>query len=306
VGDVDRHAHVGEMEAVAQPNEGERDDMMQHQLPKVLPRFLELQHQHQALLRPVRALQEVVRLEHALVRAMREPSVHACGIEVPDRGPTHHVQPKRPKNGKIHGGIELFHKPSHLIASTDASADTDRTDEALHQELAAEAEHDDVEGDEGEVLGSLAILRDVPDVGGQGVGAFDEGRVGVGEEDGGVQRVVLAGGDEVEGEHGEGEEERGQPGVLEAGALEAGEGVLCFSALAAALFAAEGLWWVGHWDGQIRRCQCVPACVAPWVGSQTRALPPSSCYRPLRLSRIRLAAHVRHRDGWKWFGGHDR
>ena len=56
VRDVHRHAHVREVEAVAQPYEPERDDVVQHQLPEILPRLLELQELYQPLLCPVRCL----------------------------------------------------------------------------------------------------------------------------------------------------------------------------------------------------------------------------------------------------------
>lgn len=47
-------------------------------------------------------------------------------------------------------------------------------------------------------------------------GAFVERWVRVGEEDQGMERVVLAGGEEVQREDGRGEEERDEPGVFEA------------------------------------------------------------------------------------------
>lgn len=47
VGDVVRHVHrdthVGKVEAVAQTDQGQRDDVVQHQLLVILPRRLELE-----------------------------------------------------------------------------------------------------------------------------------------------------------------------------------------------------------------------------------------------------------------------
>ena len=61
--DVDRNAHVGEMEAIAQPDERKRDYMMENELFEVLSRLLEHQYQHDGLLRPIARLQQVVGLE---------------------------------------------------------------------------------------------------------------------------------------------------------------------------------------------------------------------------------------------------
>ena len=84
----------------------------------------------------------------------------------------------------------------------------------MHEEFPREGEHDHVEGYEGEVFAAFAVLCHVSHVRREGVGAFVGGGVGVGEEDGGVERVVFAGRHCVEGEDGEGEEEGDEPGVL--------------------------------------------------------------------------------------------
>lgn len=63
VRDVHCHTHVREVKPVAQAYQRQRYDVMEHQLPEVLARFLQLQHQHQALLSPIACLQEVVCLE---------------------------------------------------------------------------------------------------------------------------------------------------------------------------------------------------------------------------------------------------
>ena len=54
--DIHRQPHIRKVKAVAQPDERNRNDMVSHQLFKVLARLLELQHQHYRLLRPIRRL----------------------------------------------------------------------------------------------------------------------------------------------------------------------------------------------------------------------------------------------------------
>jgi hypothetical protein len=55
-GDVNRDPDVSEMEPVAKPNQGQRDNMVKHELQVILPlRFLLQQHDN-SLLRPVACL----------------------------------------------------------------------------------------------------------------------------------------------------------------------------------------------------------------------------------------------------------
>lgn len=42
---IHRNSHISKVKAITQANQRQRDDMMQHQLPEILPRFLQLQHQ---------------------------------------------------------------------------------------------------------------------------------------------------------------------------------------------------------------------------------------------------------------------
>ena len=93
VSGVDGQANIGEVEAVAAGDEGQRDDMVAHKLLKVLARLLHAQHQHDSLLQPVRGLEEVVELDNTLLAVMRVPFEHAAGVEVPDGGAAHNVHP---------------------------------------------------------------------------------------------------------------------------------------------------------------------------------------------------------------------
>lgn len=91
MGDEHSQAHVRKMEAVAQRDEGERHYVVANQFLEVLPGLLHPQEEDDGLLGPVRSLEEVVELEDSLVCPVREVLVHRSGVEVPQRGPTHHI-----------------------------------------------------------------------------------------------------------------------------------------------------------------------------------------------------------------------
>lgn len=222
--DVHGDAHVGEVEAVAEPDQRQRDDVMRHQLLEVLARLLQHQQQHDRLLGPVARLQEVVRLENSLMRPVREPLVHAGGVEVPHGAAAHDPQAKGPVQAKVQRRVRLLHEAALLGAALDTASDGDGADEALHAELAREAQHDNVEADKGEVARALAVVRGRIAVGADGRGDQRvRGRQWVREEQArgdGVGRVRV---DEVEGDGCEQENQREQPCVADAGALELGE-----------------------------------------------------------------------------------
>ena len=88
---IHRDPNISEMKAITQPNQRKGDDVMQHQLPEILPRLLQLQQQHYRLLGPIRRLQQVVGLETRLVRSVREAFVHARCAEIPDGRAAHDV-----------------------------------------------------------------------------------------------------------------------------------------------------------------------------------------------------------------------
>jgi hypothetical protein len=169
------------MEPVAQPNKRKRNDMVQNQLLEVLARLLQLQHQNDSLLRPVRRLQQVVGLEVGLVSAVWESFVHASCVEVPDGRARHDPESKWSENSKVHGRVCLLHEASLFSTALDSSADGQGQDQTLHAELAGEGEDDGVESDEREILLALAILCWVADVSWESVRALIQSRVGVGK-----------------------------------------------------------------------------------------------------------------------------
>lgn len=75
--------------------------MVTDELLKVLTRLLHSQEEDDGLLGPVGSLQEVVELDNALVRSMRETLVHAACVEVPNRRAAHDVHASRSQNAKV-------------------------------------------------------------------------------------------------------------------------------------------------------------------------------------------------------------
>ncbi len=200
VGNVNREPHVRKVEAITQPDQRQRHDMMPDQLPKILPRLLQLHTQHDRLLRPITRLEQVIGLEHALVGAVRETFKHALGVEIPDRRPGHDVEAQGAEDEKVHGRVDLLHEAVLLRAGFDARGEGERANQALHEEFPCEGEDDDVEGYEGEVAGAFAVVgwcgRVMDGVGGDVWVVAGEG---VGEEEGTVEGVGRGGVDEVEG-----------------------------------------------------------------------------------------------------------
>lgn len=235
--DVHCNAHVREVESVAQPDQGQSDDMMRNQLLEVLTRLLQHQHQHNRLLRPITRLQQVIRLEHALMRAVRESLVHASRVEIPHRAATHDPHAERTVEPKVQRRVRLLHKAALLGSTFDPACDGDGADEALHAELARETEHDDVEGDEGEVAPAFAVVSwrvgVCADGGGdQGVRGIERVR----EEEACGERVRGRRVDKVESQADKHEDQGQEPCVSDACAFELGEGTAD-----AAAFGAAGL-----------------------------------------------------------------
>jgi len=122
MGQVDGNTHIGEVEPVAQVNEGQSDDMVCHKLLEVLARLLHAQHQDNSLLRPVRSLEQVVELEDGLVGLVREGLVHASRVEIPYRSSAHDIDARRSHECKIEGRVHLLHKACLLATRIEAAA----------------------------------------------------------------------------------------------------------------------------------------------------------------------------------------
>lgn len=174
VGDVHGNAHVCEVEAVAEPDQREGDDVVRNQLLEILARLLQHKQQHNGLLCPVARLQEIVRFEYGLVRPVGKALVHARRVEIPHGAAAHDPEAKGPVETKVQGRVGLLHEPALLGAALDAARNRDGADEALHAELARKAQDDDVEANKGEVARALAVV-----CGRIGIGADGRGDKGV-------------------------------------------------------------------------------------------------------------------------------
>lgn len=121
VGDVDGQADVGEVEAVAETDESQTDNVVTDELLEVLAGLLHAKDEDDGLLSPVCGLEEVVKLDGGRVCAMREAFVHASSVKVPDRSRAHDPEAKGAENAKVDGGVNLLHESS-LLAAAQASA----------------------------------------------------------------------------------------------------------------------------------------------------------------------------------------
>lgn len=213
VGDVDSNAHVGEVEAVAEANESQTDNVVADELLEVLATLLHAEDENDGLLRPVGGLEEIVELDDALVGAVRVALVEAASVEVPDRGAAHDVHAKGAEDAKVDGRVHLLHEAG-VLAAAEPQAAGEGPQHLLHDELAGEGKNDSIEGDEGDVPRSLAVVG-----GDRGVIL----RQAVGEEDEAVDRV---GRRRVDGVAGQGEEDNDggeHKGVLDHGLAHARE-----------------------------------------------------------------------------------
>lgn len=132
--------------------------MMPNKLLVILSRLLHSQTQNNRLLQPVRCLEEVVEFEDAFARLVWEAFIHCPCIEIPHRGPTHHIQAPRSSECKIYRSIHLFHKTRLLCPSIQSVIPCHRPKEFLHDELASKGQHNRVERYKCKIPSALPIL----------------------------------------------------------------------------------------------------------------------------------------------------
>lgn len=234
VGRVDGQANVGEVEAVAEPDERHAEDVVHDELLEVLAAGLHAQHEHDGLLGPEGGLEEVVELDQALVRAVRKALVHAARVEVPHGRAAHDVHADKAQGARVQGHVDLLHEAGLLAARAHAAVPRQRLQHLLHDQLARKRQHDGVEGHEGEVPGALAVVHRRARAG---------GRQGVREEDEVVNRVRRARVQRVEGQEDGEQDERERPGVFAdeaAAAVDEGAGL-----------APAGRSLGGRWAGAV-------------------------------------------------------
>lgn len=112
--DVNQETDVCEMEAIAQVNKSERNDVVQDQLIEVFARFLQPQHKHKSLLGPVCSLQEIIQLKLRRENFVRVALVHWSRFEPPHAAHLHHIHTKRPEHGEIDSRVELLIEARNL------------------------------------------------------------------------------------------------------------------------------------------------------------------------------------------------
>ena len=190
--------------------------MVSHELPEVLARLLQLQQQHDRLLRPVACLQEVVGLKEGVVRAVRERLVHAGSVEVPHRRAAHDVQTERAEDAEVDGRVHLLHEAALPRPRSKATLPRHRPQQPLHEKFAGEGEHDHVKGEECKVGLALAIVgRRMSIITSPGRDQRVVGRQRIREEERLVERVGGRRVDGVEEQDREDDDEGIDPGVLE-------------------------------------------------------------------------------------------
>lgn len=231
VGNVHGQANVGKVEAVAQRYERQADNVVAHELLEVLARLLHAQQQHDGLLRPVSGLEEVVELEDALERLVREALVEAARVKVPHGRPAHDVHARRPQHAKVDGRVHLLHVAGLLAARLEPGAPRHGPQDLLHDELARKGQDDRVKGDKGNVPQPLSVVRRLVDRGRRQL---------VREEDEVVDRVALARVERVQRQEDDQDEGRQRPRVLEGKVFGAAERRARLSPLGEALC---GLAW---------------------------------------------------------------
>lgn len=132
--------------------------MMGDQFLKVLPWLLLSEKEHNHLLRPVRCLEEVVRLDLREVCLVRETLVHALGVEIPNRRLSHDVQSQGTQDAKVKSCVSLFHEACLFTPCLHARFDRKGPQNQLHHEFARERENNGVEPDKYQIRESLVIL----------------------------------------------------------------------------------------------------------------------------------------------------
>lgn len=92
------------------------------------------------------------------MRLVRVVRVEGGGVEVPHWGARHDVESKGPEDAKVYRCVELLHEPRLFCPRSDAEAERDGSDHALHEELTREGEDDNVECHKGKVGAAFSIL----------------------------------------------------------------------------------------------------------------------------------------------------
>lgn len=214
VRDVNSNAQVSKVEPVAQSDERQCYDVVTDKLLEILPGLLQLQHQHDGLLCPVTRLEQVKGLEKRFMLPVGKTFEHGRRIEIPNVRPVHHIETKRSEDTKVDRGIHLLHETCSLAFTANSTPTCQRTDHALHQELASERQNNCVEGHKSDVLGTFSVHDGA-------TGCLRRSRIG--QENSAVHGVGLGWVDQVQRQEDNQYEKGKEPCVLQAYILRATE-----------------------------------------------------------------------------------
>lgn len=92
------------------------------------------------------------------MRAVRITLEHAGHVEIPHGRARHHQQSQRAEDCKIHSRVDLFHKAVLFGARPDLEVDRHGSDEALHEELSREGQHDYIKSHKRNIFQPFAII----------------------------------------------------------------------------------------------------------------------------------------------------
>lgn len=203
--DVYRNTHACKVKAIAESDKRQGHHMVQDKFLEIFPRFFQNEHNHNRLLCPITRLEQIICLENALVRSMRESFEHGSGVEVPERASGHNIESKRSEYGEVECGIHLLHEPPLFGPFGDPTSYGSGADDSLHDKLPRETQDHGVKCDEGHVCLTFAIhVRSSWIVGTQRVG----------EEDGFVKRILFSGVHKVATEDDKNDDKGIDPGML--------------------------------------------------------------------------------------------
>jgi hypothetical protein len=210
MGNVHRESHFRKVVAIARCDQRNRDYVMENEFLEVLSGLLQLQKQNDGLLGPVAGLEQVVCLEDTLVLLMGIALKHRRCVEVPHGAMPHDVHPKRSKDPKVDGGIDLLHEARLLGSASNATSDGPGPDDSLHEELARKTQENRVKGDKCDIVHAFAVHDRA---------ALCFRGIRIGEEDGYAERIFFGRVDSVAAEDDDYDDQRVEPCVLQGNLL---------------------------------------------------------------------------------------
>lgn len=114
------------MEAIAEPDQTNRNYVVYHKLPKVSTPLLYTKNHYESLLDPESGLEQVVELERRIVCLVWILFIHPLSIEIPHGCMFHAVYPQRSNDCNIHSSVHLLHEPRLFSSRLDSEYTSQR------------------------------------------------------------------------------------------------------------------------------------------------------------------------------------